>query len=107
MDDRYTLTVYVAAPGTPLEKGGTSLTGHMFYVVSDGEDARSFGFAPAKDGSPKGPGHVVESDARNYLIPRYARTMEVTKGQYEELLEFGTSPDKHGFEVDAQAKEAA
>lgn len=36
MEDRYRVTVYVAAPGTPLREGGTSAAGHMYYSISDG-----------------------------------------------------------------------
>lgn len=31
MDKRYTATIYVAAPGTPLASGGTSAAGHVYY----------------------------------------------------------------------------
>ena len=30
MDGKYTLSVYVAAPGTPLLDGGTSAAGHVY-----------------------------------------------------------------------------
>ena len=50
MDDKYTVTVYVAAPGTPLVNeppGTTSGPGRMFYTTSNGHDTpKSFGFAP-------------------------------------------------------------
>lgn len=54
-DDKYTVTVYVAAPGTPLineAPGTTSGPGHMFYTTSNGHDKpQSFGFAPVQHGS--------------------------------------------------------
>ncbi len=31
MDDKYTVTIYVAAPGTPLKQGGTSEAGHVYF----------------------------------------------------------------------------
>ena len=34
----YTVTVYVAAPGTPLRAGGTSAAGHMYLVVEHGKE---------------------------------------------------------------------
>jgi len=34
----YTVTVYVAAPGTPLRGGGTSAAGHMYLVVEHGKE---------------------------------------------------------------------
>lgn len=39
MGNRYTLTIYVAAPGTPTLKDGekdTSTVGHVYYSISDG-----------------------------------------------------------------------
>lgn len=39
MENRYTLTIYVAAPGTPTLKDGkkdTSTVGHVYYSISDG-----------------------------------------------------------------------
>ncbi|MBS1174513.1 MAG: hypothetical protein H6R05_644 [Burkholderiaceae bacterium] len=42
----YTVTIYVAASGTPLASGGTSKAGHVYYVTSDGQNKNSFGFAP-------------------------------------------------------------
>jgi hypothetical protein len=29
--DKYLVDVYIAAPGTPLKKGGKSEVGHMYY----------------------------------------------------------------------------
>lgn len=36
-ETHYTVTIYVAAPGTPLAGGGTSAAGHVYYSVSDGK----------------------------------------------------------------------
>ncbi len=33
MAQSYTVNIYVAAPGTPLKAGGTSLPGHMYYAT--------------------------------------------------------------------------
>jgi hypothetical protein len=103
MDDgKYTVTVYVAAPGTPLVKenapGITSGPGHMFYTTSNGRDTtQSFGFAPVQHGSMDGPGTISDKDNVNYKDPLYSRTMEVSKSQYEKLNEFGQNPEKFGF----------
>lgn len=62
----YTVTVVIAAPGTPLYKDGkqdqvdgalqTSGPGHMFFVLSDGgEESISYGFAPIMHGQMNGP----------------------------------------------------
>ena len=48
----YTVTIYVAAPGTPLASGGTSVAGHVYFVTSDGHSQNSFGFAPIEHGAP-------------------------------------------------------
>ena len=99
----YTVTIYVAAPGTPLLKdGGTSATGHVYYTISDGQsELKSFGFAPFEHGVALGPGHRVENDLQNYSKPLYARTMEISPEQYKKLNEFGEKPDahEHGFNM--------
>ena len=98
--DRYTLTVYVAAPGTPLlddfgdgrgyvPTGETSTHGHMYYVVSDGKAERSYGFAPREEGDINGPGGVKDTDLSSYRNPHYSRTVEVTAGQFKALDSFG------------------
>jgi hypothetical protein len=102
MDDKYTVTVYVAAPGTPLVNeppGTTSGPGHMFYTTSNGHDTpKSFGFAPIQHGSMDGPGGITIDDNINYKDPIYSRTMEVSKAQYDKLNEFGAHPEKFGFD---------
>ncbi len=58
--ERYSVTVYVAAPGTPLKNtetgalGTPSVPGHMYYAVSNGSAPESFGFAPIDEGSIRG-----------------------------------------------------
>ncbi|WP_369977197.1 XVIPCD domain-containing protein [Xanthomonas bundabergensis] len=100
-DKRYTLTVYVAAPGTPLLLSrGTSAAGHVYYAINDGTVSNSYGFAPAKHGESSGPGKVFDSDAKDYKDPYYSRTMEIDKAQYEKLKEFGTAPNKYGFSME-------
>ncbi|MGH8025733.1 MAG: XVIPCD domain-containing protein, partial [Pseudoxanthomonas sp.] len=99
-EKNYTATVYVAAPGTPLLKsGGTSAAGHVYYSISDGDKHESYGFAPAEHGASSGPGKVYSSDVEDYKEPRYSRTMQVSKEQYEKLQEYGKSPDKHQFDM--------
>ncbi|KAF1707472.1 XVIPCD domain-containing protein [Pseudoxanthomonas sacheonensis] len=102
MEKRYTATVYVAAPGTPLTipPGGTSAAGHVFYSISDGGEEKSYGFAPAAHGQSSGPGKVYDTDVKDYKDPRYSRTMEISKEQYDKLQEFGKAPAKHGFDME-------
>jgi hypothetical protein len=109
-DAKYTVTIYTAAPGTPLlaSKTGqprigedgeplTSQAGHMFYVISDGSKRNSYGFAPVKDGDFNGPGRLADDDEAVYTNPRYARTLEITKKQYDKLKAFGEDFAGHGF----------
>ncbi|WP_312326746.1 XVIPCD domain-containing protein [Stenotrophomonas sp.] len=93
----YTVTVYVAAPGTPLKNGGTSAAGHMYLSVSHEGETRSFGFAPAVHGARSGPGAVTGGDVTNYSNPFYARTMEISREQYDKIIAYGSESQKHGF----------
>ncbi|QNR97719.1 hypothetical protein ICJ04_02015 [Stenotrophomonas sp. 169] len=99
MDGKYTLSVYVAAPGTPLLDGGTSAAGHVYYDIAHESDRKSFGFAPIKHGVIAGPGKIYDTDAEQYQKPFYKRTMEISREQYDKLNEFGSSPDSHGFSM--------
>jgi type IV secretion system effector X-Tfes-like protein len=99
-EKRYTATVYVAAPGTPLTlTGGTSLPGHVYYSINDGKVTNSYGFAPATHGESNGPGNVYDQDNKDYKDPRYSRTMEISKEQYDKLQDFGKDPAKHNFDM--------
>lgn len=46
MEYRYTVTVFVAAPGTPLRDGSTSAAGHLNYQISGGEYEKRYGSSP-------------------------------------------------------------
>lgn len=108
MERHYTVTVYIAAPGTPLAREGedaTSLPGHMFYTTSDGiEEPHSYGFAPIGHGRIESPGYIPDDDNRNYKDPLYSRAMEISKEQYDKLNAFGMNPEAYGF--DMQYKDA-
>ena len=99
MENRYTLTIYVAAPGTPTLKDGekdTSTVGHVYYSISDGNSKMGWGFAPTIS-SPIWKGKVVDNEFNIYQNPVLERTMEITKQQYDALKDFGLHPDKHWF----------
>lgn len=98
-DARYTLTVYVALPGTPLAGGGTSDAGHVYYGLSDGINSWSYGFGPVTHGTTMGPGAPISDDVSVYQNPRYARTIEITRQQYDKMHEFGRNPGQHGFDM--------
>ncbi|MFI8719363.1 hypothetical protein ACIGHF_15970 [Stenotrophomonas sp. NPDC077464] len=99
-DAPYTVTIYVAAPGTPLKNGGTSAAGHMYLAVQHEGVTQSFGFARARHGASTGPGAVTYGDVVNYENPYYARTMEISKAQFEKIVAFGDDPVKHGFNME-------
>jgi hypothetical protein len=97
----YLVTIYLAAPGTPLmQSGGTSAAGHMYYAVSDGKHERSYGFAPQEHSRSSGPGKAYDTDLKDYKGPYYSRTMEITKAQYDKLREFGNDPAKYKFDTE-------
>lgn len=107
-DERYSVTIHLAAPGTPLSYGGASLTGHMYLVARHGAVEHSYGFQPAGGeararaaaaGSKEVPGETSSEDARDYRNPYYSRTLEITKEQYDKIREFGAQPEVHGFEM--------
>ncbi|APO97531.1 XVIPCD domain-containing protein [Xanthomonas vesicatoria] len=105
----YTLTIVIAAPGTPLYKDGkqqmvdgepaSSAPGHMFFIIDDGRGKpTSYGFAPINHGEMNGPGKIYNSDSKEYHNPAYSRTIEISKEQYEKLQKFGEEPEKLGFD---------
>jgi hypothetical protein len=115
----YTVTIKIAAAGSalkPTEEGGAtkSNTGHMWFSLDDGQGnlhnggkPNSYGFAPA-NGKPytQGAVNVVNSlngqgevtyDDEHYLSTDYEKTIELTKEQYETMMDYGQNPEKYGF----------
>lgn len=97
---KYTLTLYIAAPGTPKTKGTPSISGHVYYSISDGEKSQGWGFAPTGFPYVSAPGIVEDDEFNIYQNPYYKRTMEITKEQYEALKAFGKNPEQYGFNKD-------
>lgn len=102
MSKKYTLTLYIAAPGTPLtdDKGQPlikngkqehSMVGHVYYKISDGtkDGTTGYGFAPKKDGDPFGPGEVQRKEYEKYQNPIYERQLEISEEQYRRLSDYG------------------
>jgi hypothetical protein len=91
----YTVSIYVAAPGTPMldpetrQLVGTSAAGHMYYNISDGSETKGYGFSPLAHNTAKGPGQIVRDEFKSYDAPAYSRTLEITKDQYDKLKEYG------------------
>lgn len=115
---KYTLTIYVAGAGTPLEKDGkpwmengkqlTSDPGHVFYGISEdgGRTIKAYGFAPPHGSakfdwySPDKPGKVQEDEHKVYSQQVYRKTIAITQAQYDKLKDFGETPKKYGFNSD-------
>lgn len=108
--NRYTVTVFAAAPGTPLRgdlgpnetdtsRMERSAPGHVFYKTTDGVNEKSFGFNPIKHGDLNGPGERSLHDDVQYVDPFYFRTMEISKEQFDKLNEFGEDAAAHGFDM--------
>ena len=97
----YTFTVHIAHPKTPLVGGGRSSAGHIWYSLGDGINKdQHFGFAPEVDGTPFGPGTIKRGDTgddKTYTSTAFTWTMDITKEQYDRLLDYGKDPEKYGF----------
>ncbi|WP_312707443.1 XVIPCD domain-containing protein [Stenotrophomonas sp.] len=105
---RYTVTVFLAAPGTPLRSGGVSPRGQMYLQVAEGEDTHSYGFAPPR--LPPGEtasgvqyAQVRHDDADEHVDPYYSRTLEITQEHYGCLRDFAEAPAEFEFDVDRPA----
>lgn len=99
MEDKFTLSIYLAVPGTPLKKGGSSAAGHMYFDVTQGKEEFSYGFAPIAHGVMFGAGEITSPESPNYINPHYTRTMEITQAQYEKLNVFAKNPGQFGFNL--------
>ena len=105
---RYTVTLFLAAPGTPLNSGGSSPRGHMYFQTTAGEEAHSYGFAPPRLPTGENPAgvqyaEVVHDDADEHRDPYYSRTLEISEEHYGCLRDFAEEPAEFGFDVDRPA----
>jgi len=92
-----TITIKVAAAGTPTSDGKESFAGHVWYILNkEGEKTLSYGFAATKN-LPLWKGDRTTRDNNLYLETAYERTIEITDEQYETLKDFGENPDKYEF----------
>ncbi|WP_413493821.1 hypothetical protein [Morganella psychrotolerans] len=107
---RYTVTIYIAYPGTPLNdndgepyiKNGkrvVSVAGHMWFHVHElepiskkinSDKSKAFGFMP-KTSLPFGDGMVINKDTIHYENPHYRRIIEISEEQHQQLLNYGKS----------------
>lgn len=103
MADKYSVSIYVAAPGTPIadpmNANATSAAGHVYYAILKGSERMSYGFTPLEHGVVRGAGGVTGEDLKLYKSPFYRRTLEITEEQYEKLKEFGDSPARFKFDL--------
>ncbi|TDR26994.1 hypothetical protein [Hydromonas duriensis] len=84
----------------PEDKSTQSVTGHMFYTLTEPNGSvYSFGFAPIKGGQAFGPGKVFTRDEWHYADRRYIRDIQVSAAEYKTLLDFGMYPESYGFNM--------
>ena len=72
----------------------------MYLVTSNGTDLVSAGLQlgePAQGGGYLG--KVSPDDAKIYVAPYYARTLEITKEQLDKIREFTEAPEQFGFDL--------
>jgi len=83
------ITVHIAPSGTGLSTGGSSVTGHMWFTLTDewGNET-SYGFGPKTDGDGWGPGKVTNEDDTHYIDPAYNYTREITPEEYSKVRNF-------------------
>ena len=115
----YTIKINIAEDGSPyIDSEGVThntLTGHMWYSISDGTSSSSFGFAPTDtwegwsfydidlfngtdfSGVPIAPGKIYPTDDGSYTSRYYTGEIVITSGQYTDLLAFGDGTNLHGF----------
>ena len=72
----------------------------MYLSVEHGDWSRSYGFAPARHGASSGPGAVTYEDVVEYQDPYYARTMGISKEQFDRIVSFGEDAAAHGFKME-------
>jgi len=79
-----------------------SSVGHMFLTLHDGskEDPKSYGYTRAPTATNPDAGEVDVYDNLVYQNPRFERTIEISKEQYDKIIEFAESPEKYGFDKD-------
>lgn len=108
MKNKYTVT-YKVAPGgakyvyqedkSKYKKGDvhSSAAGHMWYVLSDGSETKSYGFESV-NGEMHDEGRVTNHDEVAYQKTISEITVALTKKQYEKLLAFSREPSSGGFD---------
>lgn len=101
------LTVTIAPPGAQYWNGTsfqTSVTGHMWYTIEegDGTPSQSYGFAPdpSHDGQPFAPGQIYNDDPTAYRDTSYSHTISISQDDYNTLQNFGQNPQNFGFNTD-------
>lgn len=108
MENKYTVTYKVAPIGSSYvykysdEKHNagdkvTSISGHMWYVLSDGSgNEKSYGFE-SKNGYPFDNGHLTDADDYAYQTTSTEITIALTEQQYNNLVDFSADPNSVGF----------
>lgn len=96
------VSIHVAASGTPLSNGETSLVGHMWVELIHEERSECFGFAPDEgfQGEAFAPGRVWRHDCRLYTERAYSRSLDIGLHQYHAMRAFVLDPASCGFDTD-------
>ncbi|MBQ9619946.1 MAG: hypothetical protein IJR44_05560 [Neisseriaceae bacterium] len=92
----YSVTVKFAPAGTALNKGGKSLTGHVWYEVSDGITTKSYGWSAGDKWTLGGRENLIHDDMYNYRADAdhhisSIRIDNISKEQFDSLNSF---PDR-------------
>jgi hypothetical protein len=85
------IVVHIAEVNAPLSGGGLSLTGHMWFTITDEfGNKSSYGFAPKLEGDPYGPGKIYETDDIHYIDSpkKHDYEREITEDQYNKIKDF-------------------
>ncbi|TLU81939.1 MAG: calcium-binding protein [Chlorobium sp.] len=84
------LTINEAAILTLKADGTPSVTGHMWYQLTDDNgNMNSYGFGPQGEPKAWGPGEVNRTDSSNYLDRPYTRTVWISQARYDAMKAFG------------------
>lgn len=93
------MIIRIADANTRVRNSSNSVAGHMWFEVQSMDNPAynfSSGFA-SKSGVPRGAGHRVTTDAKNYEEAYYTAVINISESDAKKLYAFHTDPNKHGF----------
>lgn len=88
-NEKPSIIVHLAKPGSPLSDGTKSTMGHMWMTVSDGKgNSSSMGFGPVEHGF-QGAAQLIDHDDDMYVSPEWGSNQIYISGQqYDALMQF-------------------